>query len=428
VSFLHSHRPAGFLARLLALAVLLVVAACSDDPISPVPVDETEPAINLQRLLVTDASQPVARLLALHNDSLLSTFNLSAPASYVFASSSGRFGGIQQRTADVVHFVDGGVWAHGDHAHRESPRLLDFQLNDGLPTHPNVNGDWISVFFDGSGSAKWIREQDLAAGNPSVRFEVPTGGPHHSGSATIMVGNTPYFVYAPLNPAGGLPTAVNVRNQQGELVAAVPDCPVMHGNSATTGAAVFGCNNGLVLVRSTGSGITAEKITPSGEMAGLGLRNAWSASGAAFILGQFAALPGQPTRRVLATIDRQSGALNPLPPLPAGVVDHSRAVEPVKGQIVLLGNDGSVYIYNGATRQLQRTVPGVVPALPASGALPHWVAVVEDLAVVASPSTGQVVLVNLQTGAVIRRVTVGGEPSRVAILGVRESGEYEVED
>lgn len=411
-----------------AAGALAVLAACSDSPTAPLdPAEALEPAINVQRLLVADAEEPQARLLALQDDAVLDTYALSAPASYVYASTSGRFAGIQQRTADRVHFVDGGVWAHDDHAHREDPLLLPFQLNDGMPTHANVNGDWISVFFDGSGRAVWVNEQDMVAGSPSVAFEVATGGPHHSGSATIEVGGTPYFVYAPLNPAGGLPNAVHVRDGDGDLVADVPDCPVMHGNSATAGAAVFGCQDGMVLVRDSGSSVSAEKVTPSGEMEGLGLRNAWSASDASFILGQFSALPGQPTRRVLAIIDASSGALHPLPALPDGVVDHFRAVESVRSQVAILGTDGTLYIYDAETRTLDHAVSGVVPNIPASGATAHQVAVVENLAAVASPSTGQVVLVDMENGSIIRRIGVGGHPSRLAILGAKEAGMYEVE-
>jgi hypothetical protein len=157
-------------------------------------------------------------------------------------------------------------------------------------------------------------------------------------------------------------------------------------------------------------------------MEGLALRNAYTGNGGSFILGQFAAFPGQPTQRVFATIDPATGAVHRLPALPAGVTDHWRAVEPVKGQIVLLGTNGTLYVFNGATRQLQHTVANVVPALPTSGAMAHQVAVAEDLAAVASPSTGEVVLVNLASGAVIRRVNVGGAPSRLAMLGAQRPG------
>jgi len=237
-------------------------------------------------------------------------------------------------------------------------------------------------------------------------------------------GGQAYFAHSLPNAVGGTNGAA-VRNAAGQILSQSTACPSLHGNNSAGAGGVFGCSDGFLLVRASGTGATVEKITPSGDMAGLGLRNAYTTSGASFILGQFAAQPGQPAQRVLATINPTTGALGRLPALPAGVTDHWRAVEPINGQIVLLGTDGVLYIYDGSTRQLQRSVAGVVPALPTTGALTHQIAVAEDLAVVANPTQGQVVLVNLATGVVQKRITVPGQPSRIALLGVTDNGMYE---
>jgi hypothetical protein len=405
-----------------AAAALALLAACSDDPSGPGP-DEVEDAARFRRLLVADATAPAARLLAVHADSTLATYALAGPASAVYATNGGRYAVVHQRTADRVQFLDGGVWTAEDAGHRRAPALLDFRLDDRLPTHENVNGDWVSVFFDGTGVARWVRESEMASGAPRVAFEAATGGAHHGGSFTAFSGSTPFFAHTLPNPAGGSPARVAVRNLAGATVAEA-DCPGMHGNGSISTGGVFGCNDGMVVVRAAGAGVTATHVTLAGDMAGLALRNAYTGRGGAFILGQFSALPGQPAQRVLATIDPATGALGRLPALPAGVTDHWRAVEPVRGQIVLLGTDGALYVYDGATRTLQHTVPGVVPAIAATGAQTHQVAVAEDLAAVASPTAGEVVLVSLRTGAVLRRIPVAGAPSRVAILGASRAGDY----
>jgi hypothetical protein len=411
--------------RLLAVGTLATVAlaACSDSPSGP-RIAEPQSAVNFQRLVVTDAQQPTARLLSLHNDSTIQTFSLSEPSSRVYRSGSGRFAVIQERTAGRVNFVDGGVWADNQTAHRRGASMLGFRIADGVPSDENVMGDWMSIFFDGSGMVRWMRDSEFAAGNPRVAFKANSGRPHHGVSLTLLSGSTPFFAHSVPNDAGS-PTGVAVRNLQGQVVAqvAVGECPGVHGSSAIAAGGVIGCNNGMVLMRPSGSGVTAEKITLAGDMAGLALRNAFAGQGGSFILGQFAAFPGQPAQRVLATINPSTGEVSRLPALPTGVVDHWRAVEPVKGQIVMLGTDGRLYIFNGATRQLQHTVADVVPAL-ASGAMPHQVAVAEDMAAVASPTNGQVVLVNLQTGTVVRRIAVGGAPSRLAIVGAQRSGTF----
>lgn len=428
----HTRTPAGRISTLTAAATLslLALTACGDDNgLEPTPAPTPAPtaiaAANFQRLLVADGSQPSARLLALHNDSTIQSYSLAAPASYVYATASGRFGGIQQRTAARVNFYDSGVWTEGTRAYRRPAARLDFELTDSLPTHVTVTGPWISVFMDGNGRAVWLNENDFRTGSPRVAFDVRTGGPHHSASSTIVINGVPFFVLAPRNPAGGLPNSVEVRNAAGVVVATAANCPSMHGNAAIMNGAAFGCADGLVIVRQGVAGITAEKVTTTGEMAGLGLRNAWaSKSGTGLILGQFAALPGQPTRRVMATIDPVSGNINALPALPGNAVDHWRAIEPTKGQIVMFANDGALYVFNAATRQLQHTVASVSPALPATGALTHQVDVAEDLAVIASPSRGEVVIVNTATGAITKRINLGGAPSRLAILGAKSSGSY----
>lgn len=407
------------------LVSALALGAC-DSATAP-PAVAPEDAVNFQRLLVADAEAPTARLYGLHDDNALNTYTLSAPASLVYRSHSGRYIAVHQRTANTVQYLDAGVWAHGNEAHRQAPSMLSFTLNDGLPTHENVNGEWLSVFFDGTGIARFIRESDLKAGSPSVAFEANTGGAHHGGSFSVTVGSQTFFATSTPNPAGGSPNGVAVRNAQGQIVSQLDTCPGLHGNNAIATGGVFGCNDGMVLVRPSGSSVVAEKVTLSGDMEGLALRNAYVNSGASYILGQFAAFPGQPAQRVLATINPATGAVQRLPALPAGVVDHWRAIEPGKERIVLLGNNGTVYVYSSG-RQLLHTIANVVPQLPASGSFTHQVAVVEDLAAVASPYTGEVVLLNLNTGAQVRRIAVGGKPSRLAIGGALRAGSYRLHD
>jgi hypothetical protein len=409
-----------------AVLSAFVLTACGDT-VGPGHHDDHEPAINFQRLVVADAEAPTARVVNLQNDQVLQTYNLAEPSSRVYRSHSGSVVGINERTAGRVRFVDAGVWTHGDDAHRQAPALLPFTLNDGVPSYENINGDWMSVYFDGSGIARWFRESELLGGNGRIVFEASTGGAHHGAAFSVEVGGQRFFAHSTPNPAGGSPNGVAIRNAQGQIVSQLATCPGLHGNASLASAGVFGCNDGLVLVRGSGNSVVAEKVTTSGDMAGLALRNGYTTSGASFIIGQFAAFPGQPTQRVLATINPATGAINRLPALPAGVVDHWRVIEPARERIILLGNNGSVYVYSPA-RVLLHTIPSVVAALPASGALTHQVSAVEDMAAVASPYTGEVVLLDLNGGTVIRRINVGGRPSRLEIAGALRAGEYHHHD
>jgi hypothetical protein len=114
----------------LAIALLATaLTACSDDGVSPNPTPATLPAANFQRLLVTDGTAATGRLVALHNDSTVQTFSLAEPASYVYATASGRFAAVHQRTANRVNFFDAGVWVDGTTGYRRAARAAR------LPAH-----------------------------------------------------------------------------------------------------------------------------------------------------------------------------------------------------------------------------------------------------------------------------------------------------
>jgi hypothetical protein len=200
-----------------AVLSAFVLTACGDT-VGPGHHDDHEPAINFQRLVVADAEAPTARVISLQDDQVLQTFTLAEPSSRVYRSHGGRIVGINQRTAGRVNFVDAGVWTHDSDAHRQNAAMLQFSLNDGIPSYENVNGDWMSVFFDGSGVVRWMRESELRSGNGRVAFEANTGGAHHGGAFSIEVGSQRFFAHSTPNPAGGSPNGVAVRNAQGQIV------------------------------------------------------------------------------------------------------------------------------------------------------------------------------------------------------------------
>jgi hypothetical protein len=410
--------------RALSLVIATgVIGACSDDDNIVNPGDNPLQAADFQRLVVADGEQNTARVVSMKDGAILQTYSLTGLPSSVYASGSGRFAVIHQRTANRVSFVDGGVWADNLIGSKRDPLRLTYELNEGLPTHESVNGNWITVFFDGTGRGIYMNESDFVAGTPRAAHEINTGTPHHGGSVTTVIGGVPYLVTSTTNAAGAA-SGVEVRNASRQVISSVSDCPGLHGNGSSSNGAVFGCNDGLVIIRQNGGAVSAQKVVTSGDMVGLALRNAYSTSGTTYILGQFAAFTGQPAQRVLATIDPATGTLGRLPALPDGVTDHWRAIEPVRGDIVLLGTNGALYVYGATTRQLRLTVNNVVPAIAATGALTHQVSVAEGVAAVANPTVGEVVLVDLANGTVRRRIPVAGKPSRIALLGARREGAF----
>jgi hypothetical protein len=414
-------------ATVALLSATAFLGACADNATAPEP-EKAKDAASFRRLFVADASQPTARLIELDGNAVVSTFTLSGPASAVFPSQSRRFAVAMQSTANRVEFFDGGVWTEGAGTaatgFRRTAKKLDFAVADGNPSHANVNAHWIALYFDGSGMGKWVDERQLIAGTPSVAFELSTGGPHHSAAATLLSGSNEFFAYGELNPLGGNPNTIVVKNRKGEELARLGNCPSMHGEGSNKDGAVFGCTDGAALVRASGSTATVTKLTPTGDLAGLGVRSVWGERDAAFLVGRLSTPSGvQPSRRVLATIDPVAGTMNKLP-LPDGTVEHAVAIDAVSGRIVVLATNGTLFILNGASRTLQTTLAGFVPQLPSSGAKAHDIAVAENVAYVASPTAGEVIKVDLQSGTVTERIKVSGEPSRLALLGAERSGKY----
>jgi hypothetical protein len=414
-----------------ALLAAFVVAACGEDsPTAPSPdANLVEAATDLRRILIGDAVASTADVFDLKSSTKIQSVALAGPASLVYASPSGRYGILQQRTQGLVNFVDGGIYTEGSGAstvaRKGAPARLAYEIRDSLPTHESVAGNWISIFFDGSGKAIWIDERDFYAGNYRTAVEINSGGPQHSASATLVTSAGDFFTLAPKDPAGNiLPQGVQSFNRSGQSLGRLDACPNMHGNAAIEGAVIFGCQDGILYVRLGSNGMpTKVKANLTGSLAGMGVRNAYSEYGAKFIVGQVLTPPGvTPSQRILATIDPLTGTIEPLP-MPAGVVDHRIAVDAYNNRALVLGTNGSLYIFNGLTRQLQHTLGGLVPALPTSAIRFHEVATADGVAFVASPYTGEVIEVNTGTGAIVRRHAVGGAPSRLAILGVHKGGQ-----
>ncbi len=83
---------------LFVAVAAVILAACSDSPTDPLLPDDDEVLVTsqeIQQILFADSESATAGLLALENDETVETFSLHGPATYVYASSSGRFGVLQ---------------------------------------------------------------------------------------------------------------------------------------------------------------------------------------------------------------------------------------------------------------------------------------------------------------------------------------------
>ncbi len=393
---------------LLAMALV----ACSDNPTKPdePDVDET----SLRRLLISDQTNPAAVLVDIDSAKVIRTLSLGQQTSTLYSSPSRRFGMIHEGTTGKVFVVDGGVWAeeHGDHAHlhRSSPGFHTFSLTGNQPVHGFGGNGTLAVFFDGDGSAAFFTDEGLHHGTPPVRT-IQTGTAHH-GNALAMGGS--YFVTNGVIATGStLPNGVNRYDLSGALQEDFENCPGLHGDAATATTAAWGCSDGVLLVRQTGAGFTAEKVTLTGELAGLGVGLLQARDDLDYYLLRVT----QGSARRLAKMNAANGAVTPIA-LP-GTYPLAWDIDADGRRLVVLDETGHVYVVSMTTLAVERTVSAVVAPIPTDQrAAAPTIAAGDGVAYVTSPKTGEVLELDLDAGVITRRITVGGAPGKVVLLGV----------
>lgn len=410
----------------------LVLFGCSDDdPVAPATPDVI-PAAEARRLVVADAEDPVLRVVGLGaNPDAPATLSLTGPASYLYSSGSGRFAVAQQRSQDVLHIVDGGVHVENGEVHGHTPSVVS-AFSGAQPTHGNVNGDVISVFFDGSGMVHFWDEDEIEAGTTDPFLSLDTGGPYHG--ATVAKGDGDHVVTTWRDPSSILPSGVNVFTRGGQLVDSTRNCPALHGNAGNRDWVVIGCGDGLLTVRMQGGAPSFTRLNlADGPEWGTGtVWSAWDAD--RFLLRNSdrslpRGTPPTPDNRRMATFDPATGTVVNLT-LPDGDVDWTAELSRDGRYALILGRTGNLYVYAMDSATLVARFDGIVggsDAMP-SGAAPFF-ASATDRAYLSDPVGAEVVELDLgsSTPAILRRIAVGGTPTRLALVGPLDGGTYVVE-
>lgn len=315
--------------------------------------------------------------------------------------------------------VDGGVFMEAQRAVKRAPTALG-TFTDSLPTHGNVNGSLFTVFFDGSNQAAFWNEANLAAGNTTPMIRVQNGGMHHG--AAIAMPSANWLLTSAFNPGATLPRGINVLNMQGGVVDSARNCPDLHGLGANNGGALYGCGDGALLVENSGGRPAFTKLTAEGAPT-FGVGTVWAWSDKPLFLVR-ATVRGQPT----SAATRKMGIADPaaktlrLIDLPNGDIDVTGDLDDVGRNALIIGRSGTLYIVSGATRQVLGQVPGAVATVPATGALSHAIVTAQNRAYLTNPTAGEIVEVDISNTAaptIVRRHQVGGQPVRLALLGVR---------
>jgi len=414
------------LIRLGGVAVAaLALAACSEDTTSP--ATPTEPADNFRRIFVADNATGTVRAYNISDLSAAGEMTLSRASSYFFSSGSGRYVIAHQQLSNRVDVIDAGVFATGtDAATRRAPAMAT-SFRDSVPIHGISSGNIFAVFFDGSGTTQFFDETRLATGSTAPLARIVKGATH---GASLALANRWLVASPPIGAASPLPTGVNVYNLQGQIVDSVRTCPALHGAHANRTAAVFGCGDGIIAGRVTGLGQPVwNKLNYADTRYRTG--TVWAVWEGRWLLLR-STISGQPSSNVnrrLGLYDSQTGTMDFLPQIEGAEVEWTAGLSANGAMTVALGNSGNLYIYDNATRTQIGRLANVVPAsttMPSGVA--SWLEFADDRVFISSPTQNQVIEVRLGASpTVLRRLTVPGVPTRLAMAGVRGGGRFRAE-
>ncbi|TQK72503.1 zinc metallochaperone AztD [Nocardioides sp. SLBN-35] len=389
----------------------LVLAACGSEqsarPTSPAPSPATATEVDGPRprlamtydggVLVLDAE--TGKVLLNEEREGFLRLNPAGDERHVLVSGAGGL------TA-----LDTGAWTeeHGDHGHSwtAEPRLTDFTIAAEEPGHVVPHHGRTTVFDDGTGQITAFDPADLADGTPEVEtFRAEQA--HHGVAVQDGHGNL-------LMTVGDDESRFGIRlvTAAGSELAASDQCPGVHGEAFAGEVALFGCEDGVLLVE--GREIT--KIDAPDAYGRIGNQAGHESS--PYVLGDYKVDPDaeleRPTR--VAVIDTRDASLR-LVDLPASYSFRSLGRTP-DGDALVLGTDGALHVIDVDAARVSASVP-VTAAWqePTDWQQPRpLLEVVGATAYVTEPATKQVHVVDLATRTVVDTLDVPQVP--VELRGV----------
>lgn len=313
---------------------------------------------------------------------------------------------------DTFRLLDLGGYSlpHGDHDHHHatSPTLTDLTYEASHPGHVVVHDGRTVLYGDGDGS---VRSFDSDAMRDGATALPETGqwtekSPHHG----VAVEREDGSVVATSATDGGA-AGIVIRDAKGEAVASSDDCPGTHGEAAAKGGAlVFGCEDGLLLVK----GDRISKIDSPDDYGRVG--NQAGSEDSPFVLGDYKTDPDAELERPeqVSITDTRDGTME-LVDLPASYSFRSLA-RGADGEGVVLGTDGRLHLIDPAKGEVTDSIE-VIDAWtePAEWQEPRPTVHVQDgTAYVTDPGSRALHMVDLHSGEVVNSGELPVVPNEIS--------------
>ncbi|HEV2516107.1 MAG TPA: zinc metallochaperone AztD [Devosia sp.] len=272
------------------------------------------------RLFVADHSDPLVTALDVESGKTIGQFQLKGPATLYATPSKGGVYAVQTESNQVTAIATGiAIEDHGDHGDLKlgDPALIDVALEGERPVHFVPHDGHLAIFFDGTGTAKLVHEDDWLEGEIEGH-DFHTAAPHHG--VAVQVGD--HLVISEPNAAdpSALPVGVRVLDHDGKVVGALHDCPDLHGEASSGDTLAIACAAGLLLVKQAAAGPSIELLPYSADLPEGKSTTLLGGVGLQYFLGNYGAdkvvivepgaeaafrLVNLPTRRVHFAVDPQ---------------------------------------------------------------------------------------------------------------------------
>jgi zinc transport system substrate-binding protein len=252
--------------------------------------DATAAEKAIYRALIADHANGKLTLIDLMSGKIIANYGVEGPAR-LKASDNSKLIYAAQGAQNRVDVIDSGVivTSHGDHADvdAKAPRMTAASILGTKPSHINMGNGRVAAFFDGEGLARVIREDGLLSGKGKIDT-IKTAAPHHGMAAPV---GDFYAVSIPHpTEAKELPIGIDLVDRAGKSMARSVDCPRMHGEAKSGTTSVFGCSNGVLILRMSRTGGSFEKVAyPDNLPAERMVRNMATGQAVNSFLGDFGA-------------------------------------------------------------------------------------------------------------------------------------------
>lgn len=394
--------------KILFLSVLsLFAASCSNDDHNHDDHDhDTSEEHTFVRVLLSDEKTTELTLFDPHEDKI-SSFTAKFAKSSLYTTESGRYAGIVHRDNNFVETFDSGLELHGDHIDVDDVPKFGILATSALkPTHFKSKIGEILTFNDGDGTLSVGKEADVH--KAGATFKTINAGllAHHGAMATFTNGT--YAITEKDNSVTGtLPEKVKIIDNTGKtLFAAKLQTKGIHGNASDGVYAVFGSASGILVVESNGNQKLIDHPADFGT--------AWfgsileTASAGKFI--GFTAAKGAYLIDVVA---------NTVKPIIANTTIMQCKVSYDHKKLAVLLHSGDFKLYDISSLQVAKEVKATSETATDATLKPQM-AVTDRFAYITSPSTGELIQVNLATSA-IKKKKVSSTPYMITILGYENS-------